>query len=225
MARILHVEDISELAASLSENLGQKYEVTNAADLKTAKILLEEQQFDLLLLDVSLPDGSSFDFYEGIKSGRQSQVPVIFLTGQAGLPDRMRGLELGAQDYILKPFYVKELIMRIEMRLKQVQSQTSVFQCGDLKFDKDNHLAFLAKSSAQPESLNLTPNEYRILFLLASHKDEVISRVSIVENVWGSNIHITDKAVNSHISNIRRKIQDSSCKITADGKGYRLGIS
>jgi two-component system phosphate regulon response regulator PhoB len=225
VARILHVEDISELANSLAELLGQQHEVTHALDLASAKNLLEKNQYDLLILDVSLPDGLAFDHYQNFLKEQKRKIPVIFLTGLSDLPHRMKGLELGAQDYILKPFYSKELILRIEMRLQQFRSESDEFVCGDLHFDKTTHQVFLLKQQKPGAPLNLTPNEYRILLYLAVNKKNVISRADIVENVWGGNTHISDKAVNSHISNLRKKIQDSACKITSSGeKSYLLTV-
>jgi DNA-binding response OmpR family regulator len=224
MARILHVEDLPELASLLGEELTKKYEVRHAPDLKTAQTLLESEHFDLLLLDVSLPDGSALDFYETVKTGPYGNIPVIFLTGQLELTDRIRGLELGAQDYIVKPFYSREVILRIDMRLKQFTSQAPEFLCADLKFEKTRHQVYLIKNK-NTASLNLTPNEYKILALLATNREQIFSRHKIVESVWGADTHISDKAVNSHISNLRKKIQDSVCKISSEDKGYFLKIS
>lgn len=141
------------------------------------------------------------------------RIPVIFLTGHAALADRMKGLELGAQDYILKPFFSKELVLRVEMRLQQFAEQSGVITYGDLKFDKTLLQVFLIHKETPDQALNLTPNEYKILSLLVAHKGEVISRSTIVDSVWGPGFSLSDKAVNSHVSNLRKKIQRTHCRI------------
>ena len=234
MSRLLILEDEPEMAQALLDLLGKSYQVSYAADLATAKKLLTTNEFDLLILDVSLPDGSGFDLCEFIANGIVSEgvrvqtsrkVPVIFLTGNSDLENRMKGLELGAQDYILKPFYNKELILRIEMRLREFENQSDTIICGDLKIEKDQQRVFLVRPEQPDEEINLTPHEYKILFLLIANKNQVVLRTKIVESIWGSGYNLSDKAVNSHISNLRKKIQSKLCKITASAdKGYFLNI-
>lgn len=225
MARILLLEDLPELAIVLAELLNEKYQVTHAADLKSAKAALAANEFDLLILDVSLPDGSGFDLYESLLKEKLRKIPVIFLTGQSDLNDRMKGLALGAQDYILKPFYHKELMLRVDMRMQQFESQSNWLICGSLKIDKALQRAFSVDAKGQDLALNLTPNEFKILSLLAINKGEVISRTKIVDSVWGTDFSLSDKAVNSHISNLRKKIASAKCKImTAESKGYFLKV-
>jgi two-component system phosphate regulon response regulator PhoB len=223
MARLLLVEDNEDLAHSVVEVMAEKHEVLHASDIAAAKNTLKTGNFDLLLLDVTLPDGSGFDFYEDLLNEGLLSIPVIFLTGQSDLDSRMKGLSLGAQDYILKPFYVKELMLRIEMRLQQFEASSSVFICGDLKFEKDQHR--VSHVSAEKKALNLTPNEYKILALLAASPGVILSRANIVDAVWGKGFSLSDKAVNTHISNLRKKIPAGRCKIVAiEGKGYSLQV-
>lgn len=226
MARILLLEDLPELANVLVELLNEKYQATHVADLKSAKEVLATNEFDLLIFDVSLPDGSGFDLYESLVKEKSRKIPVIFLTGQSDLNDRMKGLALGAQDYILKPFYHKELMLRVDMRMQQFESQSNWLMCGSLKIDKALQRAFAVDATGQDLALNLTPNEFKILSLLAMNKGEVISRTKIVDSVWGTDFSLSDKAVNSHISNLRKKIASAKCKITAaESKGYYLKVT
>ena len=226
MPRIMIVEDSLELAEALTDLLGAKHQITHAPDVASAKNFLNSRQFDLFIFDVTLPDGSGFDLYQYVIDKKLSKVPVIFLTGQADLADRMKGLELGAQDYILKPFYNKELSLRVEMRLKQSESQNNSMICGDLKFDKELHRVYLLEANKVEKDLTLTPNEYKILSLLASHQGKPLSRTEIVDTVWGAGFTLTDKAVNSHISNLRKKILSQKCQIvSSENKGYMLKIS
>ena len=221
MARLLLVEDSTDIADPLIELLQEKHTVAYAPNLAAAKEFVKSTKFDLILLDVSLPDGSGFNLCEYIKSEKICSVPVIFLTGESDLSHRMKGLELGAQDYILKPFYLKELILRIEMRLQQFEAQSNFITYEDLKFDKNLHRVWLI--NAPEHDLGLTPNEYKILSLLVAQKGSIVSRAQIVDTVWGPGFSLSDKAVNSHISNLRKKIQSSCCKLAVtEGKGYSI---
>lgn len=225
MARILLVEDDKELATAVVDGLSQKYEVHAAADISSAKGLLTSSKFDLMLLDVTLPDGSGVDFYESLLKEKLIDIPVIFLTGQYDSDTRMKSLALGAQDYILKPYYMKELTLRIEMRLKQFKVNSTELICGDLKFEKELHRVSYMITPNDPQVLNLTPNEYKIFALLAASPTEIFSRTKIVDSVWGHGFRLSDKAVNTHISNLRKKIPSTRCKIVAvDGKGYTLTV-
>ena len=125
MARILLVEDDEALASSIIEVLSEKYELTHAADVTSAKRTLISGKFDLMLLDVTLPDGSGIDFYGTLLSENLINIPLIFLTGQSDLDSRMKGLALGAQDYILKPFVAAHLLQKIR-KIIQTKSQFSL---------------------------------------------------------------------------------------------------
>ena len=223
MFRLLFVEDDAELGNALAEIMGQKFFITHAADISTAKNLLTTSEFDLLLLDVSLPDGSGFDLYANFIENQQRKIPVIFLTGEADLTSRMKSLELGAQDYILKPFYTNELILRIEMRLQQFEKQLGLFTFCNLKFEINKQRVSLIENMKPDQDLNLTPNEYKILSLLVSNAGKPVSRSKIVDDVWGPGFSLSDKAVNSHISNLRKKTQNANCQIIAtEVKSYLL---
>lgn len=225
MPQILLLEDTPEIAESLVQLLTTKYSVKHAADLKSARLLLESTPFKLLIMDVSLPDGSGFDLYESFYKDKPKKLPVIFLTGQGELADRMKGLELGAQDYILKPFYTKEFMARVEMRMKQFESVAEVASYGNLKLDKKLQRVSIIENDIPLPALNLTPNEYKILLLLVSNDGQIVTRARIVNDVWGEGFSLSDKAVNTHISNLRKKIINSNCKIIAsEDKGYILKV-
>ena len=226
MSHLLIVEDSIELATALNEVFEKSHQITLAQDISSAKNLLTKSNFDLIILDVTLPDGSGFDLFSELQKNKKFKTPVIFLTGQSDLENRMKGLELGAQDYILKPFYYKELVARVEMRLHQFAKLSNVMICGDLKFETHEHRVFLIdENNTVSKSIDLTPKEYQILFLLAANKDTIIHRNKIVDSVWGEGHSLSEKAINSHISNIRKKVSSTQCKILAsDGVGYILKI-
>ncbi len=222
MPNILVVEDNIELAQCVVMVLSKHHQVTHAPNLATAKSFLSELQFNLVLLDVDLPDGSGFDMYQWMKSELKWERPVMFLTGESDLTNRLKGLELGAKDYILKPFYSKELVLRIELQLKQFEPKTNVILFADLKIEKSQLRVSLIDQKIE-KPLNLTPNEFKILMMLVENTDENVSRDEIINNVWGVGFNLSAKAVNTHICNLRKKMQSKQVKIISyEGKGYCL---
>lgn len=225
MSHILVVEDCPDIAAGLIELFEENHRVTHARDLAEAKAKLVGTNYDLIVMDVSLPDGTGFELCEYIKKENLTKAPIIFLTGQSDLQCRMKGLELGAQDYILKPFYKKELMLRVDMRLQQFNSAAPIMSFGDLKFEKLYQRVRIEVENSN-EALNLTPSEYKILSLLAESEGKTLSRKQIVDCVWGPDFNLSEKVVNTHISNLRNKIKKSQCKILlAKGKGYFLQLN
>jgi DNA-binding response OmpR family regulator len=222
MASILVVEDNFELAGCIVDLLTKTHQVTHVPTVAEAKTSLIQNSYHLVLLDVELPDGSGFNLYEWIATEVRQKPPVIFLTGEVDLNNRLKGLELGAKDYILKPFYSKELVLRIEMQLKQSAPPPTVFIFGDLKIERNQLRVFLVQSESEVP-LNLTPNEFKILSLLIDKSEQNVSRDEIINNVWGQGFNLSAKAVNTHISNLRKKMQNTKCKIiSSEGKGYCL---
>lgn len=223
MPHLLLVEDNSEVAETLQLALANKHEISIATDLASAKNLLNKVPFDLLLLDVNLPDGNGFDLYEWIKSESQQKTPTIFLTGEGELSNRLKGFQLGAQDYITKPFYPEELLVRIDMHLKSRKNRSGTQSFGDLKFEWNKQRVYLVTPQQPDQLLNLTPNEYKILSFLCENQTQTMTREEIVSSVWGDGFSLSNKVVNTHISNLRKKLLTSKCKIIAsDKKGYSI---
>ncbi len=225
MPQLLLIEDSVELADVTQQVLSKKHVVICAEDLTAAKNILMKQKFDLILLDISLPDGSGFTLFRWLREELKNQTPIIFLTGELELSSRLTGLGLGAVDYILKPFYGEELLARIDLHLKKVSATSEVFVCEDLKFDWKQQRVSLIKDQSET-SLNLTPNEYKILSFLSGQLDKTMSRDEIITAVWGEGYAMSEKVVNSHVSNLRKKLIGTRCKIIAFEKiGYRLSAS
>ncbi len=222
------VEDCSNSVKIINQILSEKHNLTLVSTFADAKKYLNVRQFDLLLLDVTLPDGNGFDLYEWIKTGLNQKTPTIFLTGQNELASRLKGFELGAQDYITKPFYPEELAARIESRLKMSESEllsSRTHLCGDLKFEWNQQRVFLLQNN-QEISLNLTPNEYKILSFLCENVEKIITRQEIINYVWGTSFSMSNKVINTHVSNLRKKMKTTQCEISAiEGKGYCLKIN
>ena len=225
MSRILLVEDSIELATAISNTLENQHDVTLASSLEAAKSYLCKAPFGMLLLDVNLPDGNGFDLYEWTKKDSCNQsIPTIFLTDEGDLSNRLKGFELGAQDYIVKPFFSQELRARINLRLQVKAAKTEIQNWGDLKFEWKHQRVFLTVGQ-QELLLSLTPNEYKILLFLCENIGQIMSRERIIDAVWGKGFSLSDKAINTHICNLRKKIQPTCCTITAtDKKGYSFNV-
>lgn len=225
MIRILLIEDNIELAKIVSETLAEKYNITHVDSLAAADKCMDEHHYNVILLDVGLPDGSGFMWYEQQKRKNTKSLNVLFLTGESDLDMRLKGLHLGAMDYIVKPFYMPELIARIEIQVRNQQQQGHIRQCGDLKLELSLQRVYHVEDGVKDEVINLTPNEFKILSFLSDNKEKVVSRNEIVNNVWGEGFNLSDKAVNTHISNLRKKLKTERCKIVAEGNGYLLKVS
>ena len=221
MNRILIVEDeitISRLIAVSLRRAG--YDCTVANDGSTAADLIAEHDFDLALLDI-MPPG--LDGYELLGYLRPLGVPVIFITAKGATKDRVRGLQLGADDYIVKPFSNMELLMRVKAILRRssgakVPVVTEEIPFADLILDTESRSV-----SRQGEMIPLTYTEFQILELLVTHKKKIYSLENIYQSIWGEDA-VGDSAIMVHIKNIRKKLGDDSRNPkyikTAWGRGY-----
>ena len=221
MNRILIVEDeitISRLIAVSLRRAG--YDCTVANDGSTAADLIAEHDFDLALLDIMLP---GLDGYELLGYLRPLGVPVIFITAKGATKDRVRGLQLGADDYIVKPFSNMELLMRVKAILRRssgakVPVVTEEIPFADLILDTESRSV-----SRQGEMIPLTYTEFQILELLVTHKKKIYSLENIYQSIWGEDA-VGDSAIMVHIKNIRKKLGDDSRNPkyikTAWGRGY-----
>ena len=221
MKRILIVEDeitISRLIAVSLRRAG--YDCTVANDGSTAADLIAEHDFDLALLDIMLP---GLDGYELLGYLRPLGVPVIFITAKGATKDRVRGLQLGADDYIVKPFSNMELLMRVKAILRRSSGVkapvvTEKIPFADLILDTESRSV-----SRQGELIPLTYTEFRILELFVTHKKKIYSLENIYQSIWGEDA-VGDSAIMVHIKNIRKKLGDDSRNPkyikTAWGRGY-----
>ncbi len=226
---ILLVEDDPGVARSLKTGLEREgFSVTWKDHGDEAVQFASEGNPHLALMDVRLPDGSGFDFcrrmrHQGLK------LPIIMLTVQAEETDKVLGLEMGADDYVTKPFSLRELISRIRAQLRRAYGEYSAGQ-GDLLFVRD---LVIDQTSGQvrrgDELLNLTPTEFRLLVYLARHPGQALTRAQILDAVWG---YVPDlegeRTVNVHVRRLREKIEidpgQPSLLLTVPGIGYRLAI-
>lgn len=213
--KILLVEDNETLAKGLVYSLEQnKYNVIHTLNIKDTINYLIDEKPDLIILDISLPDGNGFDLYNREISKRK--IATIFLTAKDDEDDIVKGLELGADDYITKPFSTRELIARIN-RIILKEKQNLIIKIKDIEFDIDKMVVL--KNSKE---VSLTSLELKILNLLFTNLNKVVKREDIIEKVWEwTGNDINDNTVTVYLKRIRKKL-DSDIIKTIKGIGYRV---
>ena len=227
MNHILVIEDDSAVAHSLMEGIGREgydvhWEATGGGGVAYAR----DRGPHLVILDVRLPDGSGFDFCKQMRSLGLRQ-PILMLTVQSEEVDKVLGLEAGADDYLTKPYRLRELIARIRALLRRAYGELSSPQ-SDILYVADLVIDRTRGSVGRGERLlNLTPIEFRLLVFLAQHPGQVFSRGQLIENVWGFGADLYDeKSVNVYVRRLREKIErepsDPQSVLTVTGLGYRL---
>ena len=215
MIQILIVEDerpISNLIRLSLKKAG--YACTCAYDGAEAADLLETQRFDLILLDVMLPEIDGFALMEYI---RPLEIPVIFLTAKNAVTDRVKGLELGAEDYLVKPFEILELLARVNVVLRRYNKTAAELQVGGLVIDTQ---AMLVYRDGDPVSL--TPKEYELLLLFARNPGVALYRETIYERVWNEEYPYGSKTVDLHVQRLRKKLGWEELLHAVPKVGYRL---
>jgi DNA-binding response OmpR family regulator len=204
MKKIVLIEDDADLLTLLKYNLEKEgFAVTGSQTGKGALDLCRRVRPDLILLDIMLPDSDGLDICKGIRNDAElSHLPVIFLTARASETDRIVGLELGANDYIVKPFFIRELIARIKLQFRTQAVPVRVLKAGDLELDRSSCQARL-----RGDLLSLTATEFRLLEFLMSRTGVVFSREQLLNAVWGQDRAITDRTVDVYILRLRQKIE------------------
>jgi DNA-binding response OmpR family regulator len=202
--KIVAIEDDSDLFALLKYNLEK--EGFALSGLQTGKGAIEfcrQVRPDLILLDIMLPDSDGLDICKGIRRDPDlAQVPVIFLTARASETDRIVGLELGANDYVVKPFFVRELIARIKLQFRNHSAPSRLLEAGGLSLDRTSCQVRL---DGMP--LSLTATEFRLLEYLMGRPGAVFSRDQLLNAVWGQDRAITDRAVDVYVLRLRQKVE------------------
>ena len=226
MPSILYVEDDETLRFITAENLERKgYEVITCADGLEGLTCFKDKPPDICLLDVMLPKMDGFSLAKEIRSGNQD-VPIIFLTAKTMKEDRIEGLVLGADDYMIKPFSVEELILRIEvfLRRSKVSNSNIVTQklsVADIQLDMQNLILSLPDGEQK-----LTPREADLLAFFIRHKNELLTREAILEAIWGDNDYFFGRSLDVFISKIRKMLKaDSTIKLeNRHGVGFIMKV-
>lgn len=212
---ILLVEDNEMVAKGLSYSLEQKgFQVIHKVNIKSTIEFLEKQKVELAILDISLPDGNGFNLYQ--ETIKQKEIPTIFLTAKDEEDDIVRGLELGAEDYITKPFSTKELIARIQKILLR-QKKNTMITVQDIEFDLDKMVVYKNK-----EEIVFTSLELKILHLLFLNLNKVVTRNDIIDKIWEwTGNDVNDNTITVYLKRIREKLDTDIIK-TIKGIGYRI---
>ena len=215
MDKIFLLEDDIYLRDGLCEMLeGQGYEVKSADTIKKAEEIINSEQFSLLILDVILPDGSSFDLCKRVRENAITS-PILFLTACDEEYQIVKGLDLGADDYVTKPFKMLELLSRIRALIRR--NTNSKFVSQDLIVDTDNMTV-----KKDGKNIFVTKTEFQILSTLIRNNGAIVSRSTLLQNIWDDNGNfIDDNTLSVHISRLREKIGAQKI-VTIRGVGYRL---
>ena len=218
---IFLLEDDEAIGIGLTYSLeNEGYNVTLAKSVKEAEKIIDEKEFSLYILDLTLPDGSGYDVCKRIKA--KGDLPVIFLTAYDDEVNVIMGFELGADDYISKPFRVKELMLRIKSVMRRYSNETSdgIIKINNLKINTNE-----AKVYKNNEEIILTAMEYRLLLILLSNRGKVLSRTALLENIWDvAGDFVEDNTLTVYIKRLRDKIEEDQAKPefikTVRGLGY-----
>jgi DNA-binding response OmpR family regulator len=226
MPRILIVDDEPEIVRGLEDNLRFEGYVTSAAtDGEAALALAAREAPDLVILDLMMPKMSGWEVCRALRA-KGIDVPIIMLTARGAEADRVRGLELGADDYITKPFSLRELLARVRAVLRRPGPRHKVeeYAFGDARVRVRSRQAFKAG-----RELTLTRKEFDLLAYLLAHQGEVVTRERLLDEVWGYERFPTTRTVDTHILRLRRKFEADPDRplwiLTVHGQGYRFAVS
>jgi len=222
MSRILVVEDDEVLAFTLRDDLElEGYTVEVVGDGVSACSRAKVGRFDLILLDVMLPGRDGFEVCRDVRRAGL-RMPIILLTARAQESDKVLGLETGADDYVTKPFSARELRARVRAALRRAAGESAEVECfGDVEMD-------LTRGEVRRAGvvIDLTPSEFKLLATLVKRRGQVLSRQRLLDDGWGPGTFITDRVIDTHIANLRKKIEPTPAApayiVSVRGQGYRF---
>jgi DNA-binding response OmpR family regulator len=223
--KILLVEDEHSIADSISYNLKQEgFSVTHVDEGPIALELFQEEEFSLIILDLMLPEISGLDICRSVR--KTSDIPIIMVTAKDSEADRVAGLEIGADDYVIKPFSVRELLSRVRAVLRRTdmsknEKSSQAIKVGNIEIDIGKY-----EAKVNDKQINLRPREFELLYALCENKGNLMSREQIFDEIWGYTFIGNSKTLDVHIQRIREKIEknpkDPKKLITVRGVGYKL---
>ncbi len=223
--KILVVDDEMPILEAVAYNLRKEgYVALTASDAEQCLQITRSEKPDLILLDVMLPSASGFDICRMIR--KHSAVPIIMLTARAEETDRVVGLELGADDYITKPFSMRELMARVKTVLRRTSNGEKVHikqpvEVRGIRIDPTKY-----EVTVQGEKVDLSPKEFDLLLFFLRHPDQVFTRQMLLDNVWGADAYVEDRTVDVHMRWLREKVEEIPSKpirlVTVRGVGYKL---
>lgn len=225
MKSILVVEDNPEMKILIDSSL-QEFDLTFQGTIKGATEALQSRQFELILLDIGLPDGDGLRFLAELTNRPDTRnTPVMILSGKSETANKVMAFSVGAEDFISKPFDPIELNARVTAKMKRTQrhrESAEVFRAGDLQIDVLKQKVRVVTPSG-PEDIELTTLEFKLLLTLARAPERIFSREYLLEEIWGENLSVNDRTVDTHVGHLRKKLARSKSKIdTVIGSGYRF---
>lgn len=227
MKQLLCIEDNREMILML-ESVLKAYRVDFARDLKEARRFLGQKHYDLVTLDVGLPDGDGLKFL-GELAGTPDwkNTPVFVLTAHDDTTQKVSAFSVGADDYIVKPFEAPEFLARVEAKLRKLEAQKGSLEnvrMGDLIISVPKQKVWIEREDGNG-TIALTSLEFKLLLNLIQAHGQVLSRTALLKEVWGEEMHVTDRTVDTHIGHLRKKITQSKVQIqTVVGEGYRVVV-
>jgi DNA-binding response OmpR family regulator len=223
--KILYAEDDETLAFLTKDNLEQHYDVTHCDDGEMALNAFKKEAFDICILDIMMPKMDGFELAENIRK-TNSEVPIIFLSAKTLKEDRIKGLRLGADDYLVKPFSIEELLLKIEIFLKRTNKNViidkSLYTVGKYQFDSKNYLVF-----TDSEKISLTQRESDLLKLFLNNKNVVLKREEILKSLWGDDDYFMGRSLDVFISRLRKILsnEEGIAIENLHGIGFKFSVT
>jgi DNA-binding response OmpR family regulator len=206
-SKILYAEDDQTIAFLIQDSLEDHYEISHYPDGRSAMEAFNNQSFDICLLDIMMPEINGFDLAQHIRN-RDSEIPIIFISAKALKEDRIKGLRIGADDYLVKPFSIEELILKIEVFLKRtrkINSSPQYYKVGKYDFDQKNYTL-----RDQEITINLTQRESELLLYFIRNKNVVIKREDILKAIWGDDDYFMGRSLDVFISRLRKVLANDT---------------
>lgn len=220
-SKILYAEDDETIAFLIQDSLETYYDINCYSDGKSALEAFNSQDFDICLLDIMMPELNGFEVAEQIRS-KNSDIPIIFISAKALKEDRIKGLKIGADDYLVKPFSIEELILKIEVflkRSKKTNTHSSNYKVGKYDFDPKNYTL-----QDTTHTISLTQRESELLLYFIRHKNTVLKRQDILKAIWGDDDYFMGRSLDVFISRLRKVLADEQNILIENlhGIGFRF---
>lgn len=220
-SKILYAEDDQTIAFLVEDSLENYYDISCYSDGKSALEAFNSQNFDICLLDIMMPGMNGFEVAEHIRS-KNSEIPIIFISAKALKEDRIKGLKIGADDYLVKPFSIEELILKIEVflkRTKKTDTSPQKYKVGKYDFDPKNYTL-----QGLENSITLTQRESDLLFYFICHKNLVVKRQDILKAIWGDDDYFMGRSLDVFISRLRKVLAEERNVLIENlhGIGFRF---
>lgn len=224
MKKILLIEDSIEIFRMVMQSLSSIADIKWVQGIEDAKTVIEEKKYDLYLLDIGLPDGDGVQLCTNIQISNPS-APIFFLTAHSALSEKVLGFSAGAEDYITKPFEPLELRARVQARFRKMdmlKDQMTHFKWQELEIDTLTQ-EVKVRSQGLLESIGLTALEFKLLMYFANRVNHVVHRDKILDDIWGKDVHVYPRSVDTHVSKLRKKLGEQANIIDSiHGMGYKF---